>query len=105
MNDLVFAFRLQISQETEVVLEMFEDVHEQHQVEMHAFLASNVRIRETESLIRSALTECKGLWRDLISQECAVFGHALLHEPQNLSDPTSHIANPLGRNPVSLQES
>ena len=100
MDDLVLAPRPDLSQETEIVFQMFEDIHEEDDIEIRPFLFSDVRHSEMNSFFRPTLTKRERLRRDLIPPEGAFFMHSFLDSTQHLASATPDIADSFRREPI-----
>ena len=71
MEDLVFALRLDCSQQREIVLHMLDHIQHQDKIEMGIFLVRNVSQLEVESFVGPTLRKVEGLRRNVISPKNA----------------------------------
>src|SRR5438093_5719829 len=103
MKYLQLALRSDRGQEAEIVVDVLENVEDQHQVEGDAVLLRNVSQCEMESLVRAAMAHFQGLRRDVVTLENASLVHLLLQEPEHLACATTDITDRLRPQLVPLQ--
>ena len=103
MQELITALGLEISEETKIVFQMFNDIEYEEQVKRDVLLPSNVRQLEVKLLVSSLFAQSNGLRRNIIAPQCAVCIHMLLQEPEYLTGSASHLAYRVRLKMVPLQ--
>src|SRR5260370_40838982 len=69
--DLIVAFWPDVSQEAEIVFEVFDYVEHQDEIEEGIFLSADVCHLELNPFVRSQSAHLQSLWRHFVSPETA----------------------------------
>src|SRR5204862_4160145 len=89
------------AQKAEVVLEVFQDVHEQEEIEVRILLLSDIRQLELQPFARQTARPRKGLRRDVVAPTAAPTLQSFMNQPEHLSGSAAHIADRGGRELVA----
>src|SRR5260221_5045151 len=93
MDDLVFAPRAQLAQEGEVVFQVLQHVHQEHQIVARGVVPPDVGEPEMKPLILPAVGERQSARRNVISHQIAFAADSLLHQLQYFARAAADVAD------------